>query len=63
MSAAPIKECGMHTIHYYIDVRRKMIVKYVVGRTIFAECRGADRKRGSVPRRWWWEQKMSLDDV
>jgi hypothetical protein len=19
------------------------------------------RKRGAIPRRWWWEQKMSLD--
>ncbi len=47
----------------YIDVRRETIAKYVVGRSILAECQGADRRRGSVPRRWWWEQSMGLDDV
>ena len=58
-----LEECGMHTIRHYFDVWRETIVKYVVECTILAECRGADRKRGSVPRRWWWEQKMCLDDV
>ena len=58
-----LKECRMHTIQHYIDVRRETIAKYVVGCTILAECWGADRTRGSVPRRWWWEQKISLDDV
>ena len=58
-----LEECGMHTIQHYIDVRRETITKYVVGRSIHVECLGADRKRGSVPRRWWWEQKMCLDDV
>ena len=58
-----LEKCGMHTIQHYIDVRRETIAKYVVGRSIHAECLGADRKRGSVPRRWWWEQKMCLDDV
>jgi hypothetical protein len=58
-----MEECGMHTIGHYIDVRRETIAKYVVGRSIFAECQGADRRRGSVPRRWWWEQRMYLDDV
>ena len=62
-SEAVLEECGMHTIQHYIDVRRETIAKYVVGRSIFAECQGADRRRGSVPRRWWWEQRMSLDDV
>ena len=58
-----LEECGMHTIQHYIDVRRETIVKYVVGRSIHAECQGADRRRSSVPRRWWWEQKMCLDDI
>ena len=57
------EECGMHTIRHYIDVRRETIVKYVVGRTIYAECQGADQRHGLVPRRWWWEQKMCLDNV
>ncbi len=58
-----LEECGMHTIGHYIDVRRETIAKYVVGCSIFAECQGADRRRSSVPRRWWWEQRMCLDDV
>jgi hypothetical protein len=58
-----LEECGMHTIGHCINVRRETIAKYVVGCSIFAECQGADRRRGSVPRRWWWEQKMCLDDV
>jgi hypothetical protein len=62
-SEAVLEECGMHTIQHYIDVQREAIAKYVVGRSILAECQGADRRRGSVPRRWWWEQRMCLDDV
>ena len=58
-----LEEWGMHTIRHYIDVRKETIAKYVVGRTILAECQGADRKRGLVPRRWWWEQKMCMEDV
>ncbi len=62
-SAVALEECGMHTIQHYIDVRRETIAKYVVGRSILAECQGADQRRGSVPRRWWWEQSMGLDDA
>ena len=52
----------------YVDVEAwgkqgETIAKYVVGRSIHAECQGADRRRGLVPRRWWWEQRMCLDDV
>ncbi len=60
---AVLEECGMHTIQHYIGVRRERIAKYVAGRSIFAECQGAVRRRGLVPRRWWWEQRMTLDDV
>jgi hypothetical protein len=51
-SEAVLEECGMHTIQHYIDVQRETIAKYVVGCSILAECQGADRRRGSVPRRW-----------
>ena len=53
----------MHMIRQYIDVQRETIAKYVVGHTIHAECQGADQKHGLVPRRWWWKQKMCLEDV
>jgi hypothetical protein len=58
-----LEECGMHTIEHYIDVRRETIAKFVVGRSIHVECQGADRRHGLVPRRWWWEQRMCLEDV
>ena len=58
-----LEECSLHTIRRYFDVRRETIAKYVVGPTILAECQGADQKHSLVPRRWWWEQKMCLDDV
>ena len=58
-----LEECGMHTIQHYIDVQRETIAKYVVGCSILAECQGADHRRGLVPRRWWWEQRMCLDDI
>ncbi len=58
-----LEECGMHTIEHYIDVRRDTIAKYVVGRSILAECQRTDQRRGLVPRRWWWEQRMCLDNV
>jgi hypothetical protein len=60
-----LEECGLHTIGHYIDVRRETIAKYVVGLSIFADAREQTKGavRGSVPRRWWWEQRMCLDDV
>jgi hypothetical protein len=51
-----LEECGMHTIQHYIDVRRQMILRYTVDRSIFAECKEVDRRHGLVPRRWWWSR-------
>ena len=62
-SEVVLEECGMHIIKHYIDVQRETIAKYVVGRSIHAECQGADRRHGSVPWRWWWEQRMCLDNI
>ena len=53
----------MHTLQHYIDALRQTIAKYVVDRSIFVECQGIDQRCGLVPRRWWWEQGMCLDDV
>ena len=57
-----LKECGMHTITHYISVRRETILQYVVDRPIHVACKVGERRRGSAPRQWWWEQKMCLDD-
>jgi hypothetical protein len=52
----------MNTILHYIDAWRTTIFRYVVDRPIYKACRAGERKRGSPPRQWWWEQKMCLDD-
>ena len=56
-----LEECGLRTIGEYIQKRRDTIAAYVVGRSIFRDCMDLERKRGSVPRKWWWEQEMDLD--
>ncbi len=57
-----LKECGMHDIAHYTGVRRETIVGYVVNRPIHESCTAGERRRGSAPRQWWWEQKMCLGD-
>ena len=40
-----------------------MHAKYVVDRSIFAECQETYRRHSLVPRQWWWwEQRMCLDN-
>ena len=56
-----LEECGLKSISEYIRVRRDTIAAYVVDRSIFRDCMDSERKRGSVPRLWWWEQEMNLD--
>jgi hypothetical protein len=56
-----LKECGMKTMEEYILARRQTIAVYVATRPILDECRQGERKRGAIPRRWWWEQPMDLD--
>jgi len=51
----------MRTIGEYINVRWQTIAVYVATRPILDECMQGERKRGAIPRRWWWEQKMDLD--
>ena len=55
-----LKECGMHSIAiaHYIGIRRETIFQYVVDRPIYTSCTKGERRRGSAPRQWWWEQKM-----
>ena len=60
-SADVLEECGLKTIAEYIDVRRQTIAENVVTRSILEECVQGERKRGAIPHRWWWEQKMDLD--
>ena len=56
-----LEEVGLYTMKEYIEVRRQTITNYIVNRPIFALCTEAERKRGSMPRQFWWEQPMDLD--
>ena len=60
-SANILDKCGMHNIQHYIDEHRQTIAANVVNCSIFTECRESERRRGLVPRQWWWEQRMCLD--
>jgi hypothetical protein len=56
-----LKECGMRTMEEYILACRQTIAVYVATRPILNECRQGERKRGAIPRCWWWEQPIYLD--
>ena len=62
-TADVLEECGMLTLAEYIQVRRQTIATYVATRPIFTACVEGERRRGSMPRQWWWEQPMCLDAV
>jgi hypothetical protein len=56
-----LEECGMRTIAEYIRKKRDTIAMYVVTWPILEACRGGKRRRGLMPRQWWWEQPMSFE--
>jgi hypothetical protein len=56
-----LKECGMKTMEEYFLTRWQTIAVYVATCPILNKCRQGKRKRGAIPRRWWWEQPMDLD--
>ncbi len=55
------EEVGLHTIKHYIWVRQNTVVQYIATRPIFEFCKEAERRRGTQPRQYWWEQPMDLD--
>ena len=58
---ALLEEAGLHSVAHYIEVRRQTISKFIVNRPIFDCSREGERRRGTSPRQWWWEQSMDLD--
>ena len=60
-SALVREEVGLHTIEHYMQVRRQHIAAYIVNWPIFDFCREGERKQGTSPRLWCWEQPMDLD--
>ena len=57
------KSAGLHTIEYYVQVRRAPILQWVEDRHILKLCMEAERRRGTTPRLYWWEQPMDLDEA
>ena len=58
-----LAECGLKPIDAYIRARRDTIARYVVDRPIFEACREGERKRGTSPRQYWWEQTMEFPEA
>ena len=56
-----LKEAGLHRMEHYIQIHRNTITAYIVHRPIFDVCRGRERRHGSRPRQFWWDQLMELD--
>jgi hypothetical protein len=48
-------------VQHYIDVQCTTIAAYIATRPILEECQWGERRRGSMPRQWWWELVMDLD--
>ena len=58
-----LSDTGLLTIEHYMQVRRARIMRWVIGRPILKLCREAERRRGTTPRLYWWEQPMDLDEA
>ena len=56
-----LRTARVRTIGEYIADRRRNILRTIADRTILEEFRGAERRRGSPPRLYWWEQEVELD--
>ena len=54
---------SLHTIEPYVQVRRARILQWVEDRPILKLCWEAERRRGTTPRLYWWEQPMDLDEA
>ena len=55
-----LEEVGLHSIEHYIRVRRETIFNHIINRPIFDLCRQAERRRGSAPCQFWWDQDFNL---
>ena len=56
-----LRKAGLHTISEYIGQRRSQIAKKIADRPILAECEGAERRRGTPRRQYWWEQDLNAE--
>eukprot|EP00957_Ditylum_brightwellii_P205503 15344161-Ditylum_brightwellii.AAC.1 len=51
-----LEEVGLQRVQHYIEVHRQTIANWIVDCPIFKFCEEAERKRGSMPRQYWWDQ-------
>ena len=56
-----METAGLYMVHKYIEFRRHTILKFVARRTIMELCLEAERKRGTGPQQYWWDQPMDLE--
>ena len=56
-----LKKAGLHTISEYIGQRRTNIARKIRMRPVMEECEGAERRRGTPPRQYWWEQDLDVE--
>ena len=59
-SAEVLAAARQQPVATYIRRRRSNIAKTIEGRSLLEEYRGAERRPGSPPRIFWWEQEMGL---
>ena len=60
-SVGVLRAARVRTIGEYIADRRRNILWTIADQPILEECRRAERRRGSPPRLYWWEQEVELD--
>ena len=53
-----LQAARLQTIGEYIARRRQTVLRAIADRPILEECRGAERRRGSPTRLYWWEQEF-----
>ena len=53
-----LRAARVRTITEYIAARRQNILRTIADRPILEECQGAERRRGSPLRLYWWEQEV-----
>ena len=57
-----LAEAGLKDIEEYITARCATVARFIAGRPVFESCVSGERRRGTMPRQYWWEQPLGLED-
>ena len=60
-TAEVMKAARLRPIEESVRRRRNTVLRAIEGRRALVECRGAERRRGSPSRQYWWEQDFTLE--